>query len=187
MALDQSAILDALKVVRDPDLNQDIVSLGFIKDLTIDGSRVSFAIELTTPACPVKEQMHDQAVAAVRALPGVADVQVQMTARVRSASAPEKGGPPHLAGTVMGGVTLICQRCMLPYVQPLAIDVDLRPVSSEAEEARLLRDADPYLLSDEQLPLHAIIEDEVLLALPMAPHCERPDCGGAQPGDSPLN
>jgi ATP-binding protein involved in chromosome partitioning len=85
MALDQSAILDALKVVRDPDLNQDIVSLGFIKDLTIDGSRVSFAIELTTPACPVKDQMRDQARAAVSRVPGVTDVQVQMTARVREA------------------------------------------------------------------------------------------------------
>ena len=67
MALEQSAVLDALKVVRDPDLNRDIVSLGFVKDLTIDGGRVAFTIELTTPACPVKDQMRDQARAAVHA------------------------------------------------------------------------------------------------------------------------
>ena len=85
MALDPSVILDALKIVRDPDLNQDIVSLGFIKDLTIDGSRVAFAIELTTPACPVKDQMRDQARAAVLGVSGVTDVDVQMTARVREA------------------------------------------------------------------------------------------------------
>ena len=64
-------MLDALKVVRDPDLHRDIVSLGFIKDLTIDGGRVAFTIELTTPACPVKDQMRDQARAAVLQLPGV--------------------------------------------------------------------------------------------------------------------
>src|SRR5215210_1291579 len=85
MAVDEAAVLDALAVVRDPDLNRDIVSLGFIKDLTIDGGRVSFTLELTTPACPVKDQMRDQARAAVLQLPGVAAVDVQMTARVREA------------------------------------------------------------------------------------------------------
>ena len=61
----EAAILDALRVVKDPDLHKDIVSLGFIKNLTIDKGRVSFAIELTTPACPVKDHLRDQARAAV--------------------------------------------------------------------------------------------------------------------------
>ncbi len=87
-------VLDALRVIVDPDLKRDIVSLGFIKNLSIDKGRVSFTIELTTPACPVKEQMHDQAIAAVRALPGVSDVTVQMSANVRSVSAPETGRTP---------------------------------------------------------------------------------------------
>ena len=69
--LTKRAVLEALKVVRDPDLQRDIVSLGFIKDLKIDGGRVAFTIELTTPACPVKDQMRDQARAAVMQVPGV--------------------------------------------------------------------------------------------------------------------
>jgi ATP-binding protein involved in chromosome partitioning len=85
-APDRDAVLNALRVVIDPDLRKDIVSLGFVKDLTLTDGRAAFTIELTTPACPVKDQMRDQAVAAVRALPGVADVQVQFTAKVRSAS-----------------------------------------------------------------------------------------------------
>jgi len=72
-------------VVRDPDLKRDIVALGFIKELQIDGARVSFTIELTTPACPVKDQMRDQARAAVMQLPGVSSVEVKMSARVREA------------------------------------------------------------------------------------------------------
>ena len=91
---DREAILAALKVVVDPDLRRDIVSLGFVKNVAIDQGRVSFTIELTTPACPVKDQLRDQAAAAVRALPGVADVAVQMTASVRSVSAPETGRTP---------------------------------------------------------------------------------------------
>jgi ATP-binding protein involved in chromosome partitioning len=88
------SVLDALKVVMDPDLHKDIVSLGFVKDLAIDGGRVAFTIELTTPACPVKDQLQAQARQAVAALPGVTAVEVAMTAVVRSATAPEKGGPP---------------------------------------------------------------------------------------------
>jgi len=90
---DRDAVLNALRTVNDPDLRRDIVSLGFVKDLAVADGRASFTIELTTPACPVKDQMRDQAIAAVRAL-GVGTVDVQMTARVRSASAPETGRPP---------------------------------------------------------------------------------------------
>src|SRR6187397_897717 len=85
MQVEQGSVLAALKVVRDPDLQRDIVSLGFIKGLTIDGGRVSFTIELTTPACPVKDQLRDQARAAVMQVPGVSSVDVQMSARVREA------------------------------------------------------------------------------------------------------
>jgi len=91
---DRDVVLNALRVVNDPDLRRDIVSLGFIKDLSIQNGRVAFAIELTTPACPVKDQMREQATAAVRALPGVVSVDVRMTANVRSVSAPETGRPP---------------------------------------------------------------------------------------------
>jgi ATP-binding protein involved in chromosome partitioning len=85
MAVQETAVLDALKIVQDPDLHRDIVSLGFIKDLRIDGGRVAFTIELTTPACPVKDQMRDQARAAVMQVGGVSSVDVTMSARVREA------------------------------------------------------------------------------------------------------
>jgi ATP-binding protein involved in chromosome partitioning len=94
VSVEGDAVLQSLRVVIDPDLRRDIVSLGFIKDLSISGGHVSFAIELTTPACPVKDQMREQAAAAVRAVAGVSDVDVRMTANVRSVSAPERGRPP---------------------------------------------------------------------------------------------
>ena len=94
MSVEQTAVLDALKVVRDPDLGRDIVGLGFIKNLKIDGSRVAFTIELTTPACPVKDQMRDQARAAVMQLPGVSAVDVDLSARVREAVGAESGRTP---------------------------------------------------------------------------------------------
>ena len=94
MALEQREVLDALKVVRDPDLQRDIVSLGFIKNLAIDGGSVAFTIELTTPACPVKDQLRDQARAAVLQLPGVTNVDVTLSARVREATGGDGGRQP---------------------------------------------------------------------------------------------
>jgi ATP-binding protein involved in chromosome partitioning len=86
-------VLGALRAVKDPDLHRDIVSLGFVKNLRIDGGAVAFDVELTTPACPVKETLKQEAMTAVGALPGVATVAVNMTAQVRRAEVgPSEGG-----------------------------------------------------------------------------------------------
>jgi ATP-binding protein involved in chromosome partitioning len=81
--VDQEKVLDALRVVVDPDLRRDIVSLGFVQDLKVHDARVAFTLKLTTPACPVKDELKQQAEDAVKALPGVDAVEVAMTAEVR--------------------------------------------------------------------------------------------------------
>ena len=81
------SVLDALRGIEDPDLHQDIVSLGFVRDLRVEEGRVAFTIQLTTPACPVKGEMERQARARVAALPGVTEVEVQMTSSVPQAPA----------------------------------------------------------------------------------------------------
>jgi ATP-binding protein involved in chromosome partitioning len=78
----EAAVLQALRGLRDPDLQQDVVTLGFVKDLKIASGNVSFSIELTTPACPVKDQLKAEAERLVSALPGVQRVDVRMTFRV---------------------------------------------------------------------------------------------------------
>ena len=80
--LTPEVVLAALSKVDDPELHKDLVSLGMIKELTIEGARVSFAIELTTPACPLKNKIEADARQAVEALPGVADVTIRMTSNV---------------------------------------------------------------------------------------------------------
>jgi ATP-binding protein involved in chromosome partitioning len=89
-----AAVLEALRGVRDPDLHKDIVALGFVKNLSIDGGRVAFTIELTTPACPVKDQMRDQARALVMNVAGVTDVQIDMTAAVRTSAVGDAARQP---------------------------------------------------------------------------------------------
>lgn len=79
--LNEKTVLDSMRHIIDPDLGKDIVTLGFIKNLQIteDGA-VSFLVELTTPACPIKEQFRTSCQEAVSALPGVTSVQVEMGA-----------------------------------------------------------------------------------------------------------
>ena len=90
----RDGVLAALKAVIDPEFQRDVVSLGLVKDLTVDGGRVSATLELMTHGSPYAGQLRDQVVAAVRALPGVTDATIALSAKVRSATQPAKGQPP---------------------------------------------------------------------------------------------
>ncbi|HUQ31451.1 MAG TPA: Mrp/NBP35 family ATP-binding protein [Pyrinomonadaceae bacterium] len=80
--ISEQSVLDALRQIKDPDLHKDIVTLGFIKDLRIEGGQVSFRVVLTTPACPVKEELETAAREVVAGLPGVTSVNVTMDSEV---------------------------------------------------------------------------------------------------------
>jgi ATP-binding protein involved in chromosome partitioning len=84
VSITQEEVLAALRTVQDPDLHKDIVSLGFVKDVRIADGAVDFTIELTTPACPVRDQMKAEAEQKVAALPGVDVARAKMTAEVRA-------------------------------------------------------------------------------------------------------
>ena len=77
-------ILDILKNVLDPDLHRDIVDLGFVKNIKICDGNVKFNLELTTPACPIKDVMKDECVKLVKTLPDVKNVNVVLTSNIRS-------------------------------------------------------------------------------------------------------
>ncbi len=78
----QEAVLEALSTVHDPDLKKDLVTLNMIQDLELNDGDVSFTIMLTTPACPMKDRMKNDAMAAVGAVPGVANINIKMDANV---------------------------------------------------------------------------------------------------------
>lgn len=87
-SLNTENVLSALRAVKDPDLHRDIVTLNFVKDIKISGNDVSFTIELTTPACPVKDDLKAQAEQVVRkSFPDVKNVVVTMTASVTQRAA----------------------------------------------------------------------------------------------------
>jgi ATP-binding protein involved in chromosome partitioning len=85
IAISESAVTEALRQVQEPELGGDLVSRNMVRDLTIDGTRVAFTIELTTPACPLKEEMEAD-VRRVLAPLGATEVEVGWSAVVRRAA-----------------------------------------------------------------------------------------------------
>ncbi len=76
-------VLKALSYVEEPDLGKDLVTLNMIEDVAIDGQKVSFTVVLTTPACPLKQLIHDACVRAIHTMVDKdAEVSINMTSRV---------------------------------------------------------------------------------------------------------
>ena len=79
----KEAVLGALRQVQEPELHQDLVTLNMVKDIEIDEGKVTFTVTLTTPACPLRSQIEQEARNAVAQLPGVKSVTVGFDAQVR--------------------------------------------------------------------------------------------------------
>lgn len=87
----EQQVVEALRAVKDPDLHRDVVSLNMIRDIKIQGTEVAFRFVLTTPACPVKEKLEDEARKAVLSIPGVTKVEIKMDSEVpKGRGIPEK-------------------------------------------------------------------------------------------------
>ncbi len=83
-SISEDQVLAQLRTVNDPELHKDIITLGMVKGVSIDGGAVRVQVQLTTPACPLKDQIRGDIDRAVKTIPGVATVEVEWSAEVRS-------------------------------------------------------------------------------------------------------
>ena len=91
--LDSQSVLEVLRPVEDPELRKSLVELNMIRNVKIDGGKVSFTLVLTTPACPLREFIVDDCRRAVKKLPGVTDIAVEVTAETpQQKSLPDRTG-----------------------------------------------------------------------------------------------
>lgn len=102
MALTQDQALAALRTVKDPELFKDIVTLGMVKDVKVDGSTVHVTVELTTPACPLKDVIEKDVTAALRAA-GAEKVELNLTANTRGPMQPRADVLPQVKNIIAVG------------------------------------------------------------------------------------
>ena len=79
MAVTEKAVRDALKTVKDPELNIDLVTLGLVYDIQVEAASAKAIISLTTPMCPVAGEIVDQARLAIAKVEGVESAEVELT------------------------------------------------------------------------------------------------------------
>ncbi len=103
-------------------------------------------------------------------------VQSEGTLQVELQATRDGEGQDWLHGEIRGRLPLTCQRGLHAFDWDCDVALSLALVESEAEEEQLLQDTESYRVEDDELPLRDLVEDEVLLALPMTPRCEDPDC-----------
>jgi ATP-binding protein involved in chromosome partitioning len=97
----EQQVLAALSTVQEPELGGDLVSRKMIKDLRIQDGAISFAVELTTPACPLKDQIREECERALGQVPGIDQVQIEFTANVRPrAGIPDQAAIPGVAHVI---------------------------------------------------------------------------------------
>lgn len=100
-AITEQQVLAALSTVQEPELGGDLVSRKMIKNIQIDGGTIGFTVDLTTPACPLKDQIREEAEAAVQTIPGVTAVEVEFTATVRpQGGIPDQAAIPGVANVI---------------------------------------------------------------------------------------
>src|SRR6059036_3685927 len=102
MALDREKVLAALRTVQDPELFKDIVTLNMVKDVRIDGDAVDVTVELTTPACPLREVIERDVTAALKGI-GAEAIRLNITANTRGPAGPRKDVLPQVKNVVAVG------------------------------------------------------------------------------------
>ena len=181
-AVTEQQVLDELRKIKDPDLHRDVVTLGFIKNIEINGGHVAFDLVLTTPACPVRDVMREEALRVVGAIPGVERVDVRMSAEVRQQ-------PSYNAQAIAGVKNLIAISSGKGGVGKSTVCVNIAVAMGQLGAKVGLLDADiygptiPIMLGKQASP----VEARGNLLIPIEAHNLRfMSMGLMAPGDRPL-
>jgi ATP-binding protein involved in chromosome partitioning len=162
-------VREALSHVEDPELHRDLVSLGMVKEVSVEGGKVAITVELTSPACPLRSQIQQDCERALRALPGVEQVDVTMVARTRGS----KSGPAEVKDLLPGVKNVILVASGKGGVGKSAVAINIAATLAARGASTGLLDADiygpsiPTMMGVRQAPQVVRIGDkEKLLPVP---------------------
>jgi len=100
-SITKESVTNSLKKVNDPDLHRDLVTLNMVKNVSVEGKNISVTVELTTPACPLKDKIKSDCIEAIKAdHPGAENITIEMTARVIGAKPVGQSVLPNVRNTI---------------------------------------------------------------------------------------
>jgi ATP-binding protein involved in chromosome partitioning len=166
----QEKILAALRKVQDPELHRDIVSLGMVKNLNVGNGRVSFTVELTTPACPLRETIETDCKKALAEVQGITGLEITFGAQVRGSKA--GAGQTDLLPTVKNVVLVAAGKGGVgksTVAANLAVALKMHGAQSGLLDADIYGPSVPILMGVKSEPQKVEINGEYKIA-PVSAH-----------------
>lgn len=162
-------VLEALKKVQDPEIHRDIVSLGMVKNLSVTDGTVSFTVELTTPACPLRERIEGDCKKALAGITGINDLDISFGAQVRGSKV--GAGQTDLLPTVKNVVLVASGKGGVgksTVAANLAVALKMHGAATGLLDADIYGPSIPILMGVNEQPQKVAVNGGFKLAPPIA-------------------
>lgn len=165
----KDAVLQALKQVQDPELHRDIVSLGMVRNLEVLDGKVAFTVELTTPACPLRERIEGDCKRALAGVQGVTNLDISFGAQVRGSKS--GAGQTDLLPTVKNVVLVAAGKGGVgksTVAAHLAVGLKMHGAATGLLDADIYGPSIPILMGVREAPTKVAVDGEFKLKPPLA-------------------
>ncbi|MBI2090770.1 MAG: Mrp/NBP35 family ATP-binding protein [Deltaproteobacteria bacterium] len=165
----KDAVLQALKQVQDPELHRDIVSLGMVRNLDVADGKVAFTVELTTPACPLRERIEGDCKRALAGVQGVTNLDISFGAQVRGSKS--GAGQTDLLPTVKNVVLVAAGKGGVgksTVAAHLAVGLKMHGAATGLLDADIYGPSIPILMGVREAPTKVAVDGEFKLKPPLA-------------------
>jgi ATP-binding protein involved in chromosome partitioning len=165
----KDAVLQALKQVQDPELHRDIVSLGMVRNLEVADGKVAFTVELTTPACPLRERIEGDCKRALAGVQGVTNLDISFGAQVRGSKS--GAGQTDLLPTVKNVVLVAAGKGGVgksTVAAHLAVGLKMHGAATGLLDADIYGPSIPILMGVREAPTKVAVDGEFKLKPPLA-------------------
>lgn len=168
-AVSEQLVLEALKKVQDPELHRDIVSLGMVKNLEVTDGKVAFSVELTTPACPLRERIEEDCKRVLAGVDGVKELAISFGAQVRGSKS--GAGQTDLLPTVKNVVLVAAGKGGVgksTVAANLAVALKMHGAATGLLDADIYGPSVPILMGVREGPTKVAVDGDYKLKPPLA-------------------